>query len=161
MNQNEIKALGRRRELERLFAGKKVWLRNPQGMYMCRPDSKLGHGVEWEWDNANAQIFDFDVDRVADQLFDIQMEQGDEWEVEQARLPYSVLLLYPDYLADTYGQDTFLATVQAIDPTQAVVLAREHMAAAQHTVPEAAEDPYLLLVCEGTIRNLSYKGELL
>jgi hypothetical protein len=54
-----------------------------------------------------------------------------------------------------------LTTVQAINPIQAVALARSQMAVAQHLVPEATEDPYLLLVCEGAIRNLVYKGELL
>lgn len=35
--------------------------------------------------------------------------------------PYTVLLLRPDYLADSYGQDTYLAHVDAENPDNAVV----------------------------------------
>jgi hypothetical protein len=33
---------------------------------------------------------------------------------------YSVLLLYPDYMAETYGEDTYFAHVTAVDPIEAV-----------------------------------------
>ena len=34
--------------------------------------------------------------------------------------PYSVLLLYPDYIADEFGKETYLAWVEAESPEQAV-----------------------------------------
>lgn len=35
--------------------------------------------------------------------------------------PYTVLLLRPDYIAEPYGQDTYLAHVEAENPDEAVV----------------------------------------
>lgn len=157
MTENEIKALGRRRELERLFAGKKVWLKNHQGLYMGKQDVL---GATWSMDEASAQTFDFDEARVADQMFNIQMEFGHEWEVEEAQMPYSVMLLYPDYIADMYGQDTFMVVVRANDPKQAVELARTAAANLRDVKPESLEDLFLLLVCEGAICNLAYRGEV-
>lgn len=34
--------------------------------------------------------------------------------------PYTVLMLYPDYLASQYGEETYLAHVSATDPTLAI-----------------------------------------
>ncbi|TXG96128.1 MAG: hypothetical protein E6R08_10165 [Nevskiaceae bacterium] len=39
--------------------------------------------------------------------------------------PFSVLLLYPDYATDNYGQETYLTAVMAADPEQALALARK------------------------------------
>jgi hypothetical protein len=62
--------------------------------------------------------------------------------------PYSVLLLYPDYLNDS-GGETFYAFVEASDPIAAVATAQHEAAAAQ---PETIDDPTdfaPLLVIEG------------
>lgn len=61
---------------------------------------------------------------------------------------YTVLVLRPDYAAANYGQDTFLAHVQADDPALAQRLARQEAAAADHR-EEDSEDYYVLLTVEG------------
>lgn len=38
--------------------------------------------------------------------------------------PYSVLLLYPDYIADEFGKETYFAWVEAESPEQAVYAAQ-------------------------------------
>jgi len=45
-----------------------------------------------------------------------------------APLPFTVLLLYPDYIADAYGQETYLAHVVAADPAAAVLSAQREVA---------------------------------
>jgi len=62
--------------------------------------------------------------------------------------PYTVLVLRPDYMATNYGQDTFLAHVEAAGPAQAQRMARQQAADADHS-EGASEDYYVLLVLEG------------
>ena len=62
--------------------------------------------------------------------------------------PYTVLVLRPDYMATNYGQDTFLAHVEATGPAQAQRIARQQAADADHS-EESSEDYYILLVLEG------------
>lgn len=62
--------------------------------------------------------------------------------------PYTVLVLRPDYMATNYGQDTFLAHVEAAGPAQAQRIARQQAADADHS-EGASEDYYVLLVLEG------------
>ncbi len=38
--------------------------------------------------------------------------------------PYSVLLLYPDYIADAFGQETYFTHVDAVDPAEAIAIAQ-------------------------------------
>ena len=45
--------------------------------------------------------------------------------------PYTVLLLYPDYLNDN-GDETYLAHVEAADPREAVTAARLAAADSKH-----------------------------
>ncbi len=40
------------------------------------------------------------------------------------RYPFTVLLMYPDYATDNYGEDTFLAHVDAHGPEEAVRVAQ-------------------------------------
>lgn len=62
--------------------------------------------------------------------------------------PYTVLVLRPDYMATNYGQDTFLAHVEATSPAQAQRIARQQAANADRS--EAfSEDYYILLALEG------------
>lgn len=68
--------------------------------------------------------------------------------------PYSVLLLYPDYLADDFGHDTYYAHVMASDPASAVREAQQEAMAANtgpDDEPDAdnADDFHPLLVLEG------------
>jgi hypothetical protein len=76
-----------------------------------------------------------------------------EWEGEPpaddpGKQPYSVLLLYPDYLNDT-GYETYYAFVEASDPLDAVALAQRQAAAAQEGVEIDPDDFAPLLVTEG------------
>ena len=72
-----------------------------------------------------------------------------EWRGPQ---PYSVLLLYPDYLDDT-GYETFYAFVEAPDPLAAVEAARHQAAAAQSIEIDDPTDFHPLLVSEGHHRS--------
>ena len=62
--------------------------------------------------------------------------------------PYTVLVLRPDYMATNYGQDTFLAHVEATGPAQAQRIARREAAAADRS-EVSSEDYYILLLIEG------------
>lgn len=62
--------------------------------------------------------------------------------------PYTVLVLRPDYMATNYGQDTFLAHVEAAGPAQAQRIARQQAADADHS-GSTSEDYYVLLLIEG------------
>lgn len=45
--------------------------------------------------------------------------------------PYTVLLIYPDYLAENYGEDFYTAYVRAKDPKEAITLAQQEAILAQ------------------------------
>ncbi len=62
--------------------------------------------------------------------------------------PYSVLLLYPDYLNDG-GQETFYAFVTACDALQAVTAAQAQATAAQLATIDDPTDFHALLVTQG------------
>lgn len=68
--------------------------------------------------------------------------------------PYSVLLLRPDYIADDFGWDTYLAHVEAEDVTSAVMIARQSVVAVDGTMPENTEDYYVLMVCDGHVKDI-------
>ena len=72
-------------------------------------------------------------------------------------MKYSVLLLLPDYLAEDFGSDTYLAWVTARNATQAVRTAQDQ-AADQHQSEGAecnAGDYHPLLVAEGEITDIT------
>lgn len=54
--------------------------------------------------------------------------------------PFTVLLLYPDYLADTFGHDTYLAFVEAPSAREAELKAQSE-ASAQMGL-DSIPDPY-------------------
>lgn len=77
-------------------------------------------------------------------------------------MKYTVLLLRPDYIASDYGQDTYLAWVEADDVATAQVLAQRE--AYQADVPpddddydESAHRPdyHVLIVVEGHMVNMA------
>ena len=57
--------------------------------------------------------------------------------------PYTVILLYPDYMTDNYGQETYLAHVEAPDTATAVAKARK---AAMKANPGSIDTPTDLFV---------------
>jgi hypothetical protein len=65
---------------------------------------------------------------------------------------YSVLLLYPDYIAETFGQETFLAHVEAMNPGLAVGEAQRLASSCNNDNPP--EDFFPLLVTLGHIEDL-------
>ena len=72
-------------------------------------------------------------------------------------MKYSVLLLLPDYMAEDYGKDTYLAWVGARNATQAVRKAQDQ-AADQHQKEGAeckAGDYYPLLVARGEVTDIT------
>ena len=62
--------------------------------------------------------------------------------------PYSVLLMYPDYVADVYGE-TYYDFVAATSPKDAVKIARERCAEAHNLDLEDWEDLAVVLITEG------------
>ena len=76
-------------------------------------------------------------------------------------MKYSVLLLYPDYLADAYGQETYLAWVKADDVKKAQRKAQvEALRAQPYKEGIRADDFFVLFVAEGHLKNLkSWKLE--
>lgn len=65
--------------------------------------------------------------------------------------PYTILLLYPDYLANNYGEDTFTTVVIAPTAEAAINLAQHEAAAVEHCSEDtnAFEDFLALGVFEG------------
>jgi hypothetical protein len=76
---------------------------------------------------------------------DLRLPLGGQW---VAVKPYSVLLLYPDYLDDT-GYETYYACVDAPNAIAGVAVARQKAAAAQAEEIEDPIDFHPLLVVEG------------
>ena len=73
----------------------------------------------------------------------------------KARRWWTVLLLYPDYLTDDYGSDTYLAWVRTVTPEEAVPSAQRRAVAAQRdcstgaTVDVAPDDFKMVAVWRG------------
>jgi len=65
---------------------------------------------------------------------------------------FTVLLLVPDYLAQTYGQDTFFTCVPATGPKQAI--AQDPVRSRRETRRGRPDDFFLLCVIEGEHRNI-------
>lgn len=80
-------------------------------------------------------------------------------EVSSAKRKFTVLVLRPDYIADTFGQDTFLAHVEATAVPAAQELAQVQ-AAHQDCSDEASradanpEDYHILAVFDGHLSDL-------
>lgn len=78
MHVNDIKALAARTAADKAFAGKKVVVRAPagKGKYLSRRGT-------FDAERADAYVYDYDKDRVGDQLFQCLMA-GMPVEVEPA-----------------------------------------------------------------------------
>lgn len=73
---------------------------------------------------------------------------------------YTVLLLRPDYVDDS-GTDTHLTQIEALGPTEAVLLAQHEAYSVDHEEPDvrgqgSADDYYLLALFEGHLKDLSW-----
>jgi hypothetical protein len=110
--------------------------------YVIHSDAEAGY-----WSNetgwgclAEANVF------TAAEREAFHLPMGDaQWAVFR---PYSVLLLYPDYIGD-YGTETYYAFVAASDPIDAVAVAQRHAAGAQIIDIDDATEFAPLLVTEG------------
>jgi hypothetical protein len=63
---------------------------------------------------------------------------------------FTVLLLRPDYAADTYGHDTYLAYVDADTVEEAITFARADL----ESEVEVPDDLHVLLVARGHIEDV-------
>ena len=62
---------------------------------------------------------------------------------------YTVLLLRPDYVADGFGEDTYLAHVRAETPEEAITLAQQEVAKLDDIDDGEAADYYPLITTQG------------
>jgi len=62
---------------------------------------------------------------------------------------YTVLLMRPDYVADGFGEDTYLAHVRAETPTAAITLAQQEVAKLDDLDGVQAVDYHPLITLEG------------
>lgn len=70
---------------------------------------------------------------------------------------YTVVLMYPDYLADNYGQETYSTSVRARDVAGAITEAQLEAASANNMDPdyEGYEGFHPVAVFEGVLSNLA------
>lgn len=68
---------------------------------------------------------------------------------------WTVILLYPDYAAETYGHDTFMTSVEAEDPEGAVREARDEACDALEERPDNPEDFFVVAVIEGEHEDIN------
>ena len=69
---------------------------------------------------------------------------------------HSVLLLYPDYVANRYGEETYLAWVEAEDARAAVIAGQTQAMLCQPKGNRpAAVDFFVLAVFEGHLSDLN------
>lgn len=62
---------------------------------------------------------------------------------------WTVILLYPDYMAENYGQKTFMTSVDAETPEAAVAAARKEVSESEDTELQDPEDMFVIAVIEG------------
>lgn len=72
------------------------------------------------------------------------------------RRPFSVLLLYPDYIAETFGTDNYYDHVEARTPQAAVIKAQKRAAKTNGFDTKTACDMVPLLVLSGHHYGLDY-----
>lgn len=73
---------------------------------------------------------------------------------------YTFLLLRPDYVAESFGADTYLAHVKAIDVHEAKKVAQKEVSAADSVGNDGLyefdyDDYHVLAVFEGHLKDLS------
>lgn len=74
--------------------------------------------------------------------------------------PFTVILLYPDFLSDNYGQETYIAHAEAVNPEDAAHAAQLQACGANREAPEDPDfaiDPddfFVLAVFDGHLEDL-------
>jgi len=61
---------------------------------------------------------------------------------------YTVILLWPDYVASSFGQETYMTSVDAVDPECAVVTAQEEAMDSDDNINDK-DDLFVIAVIEG------------
>ena len=69
--------------------------------------------------------------------------------------PYSVLLLYPDYISDNFGHETYYDFVGARGVKSAIKEARRRCIATNDLDLDSPDDLHALLVVEGHQKGLN------
>lgn len=72
---------------------------------------------------------------------------------KKPKKPFTVLLLYPDYISETFGQETYLTHVEATTVKKAILAARKEAVAANRTT--CPKDWFVLAVFEGTHNDIN------
>jgi hypothetical protein len=72
-------------------------------------------------------------------------------------MKFTVLLLYPERIADPYGEDTYLAWVEAKNPADAEHAAQIEVGRANRTT---GRDFSILLVAKGWIKDMKVEFPL-
>jgi hypothetical protein len=71
---------------------------------------------------------------------------------------YTVVLLTPDYLADNFGQDTYMAHVVATSPAEAIAKARTDVCTARkHEDEEDGNNYFVIAVFVGELEDLNHE----
>jgi len=68
---------------------------------------------------------------------------------------FTVLLLRPDYMADGFGEDTYLAHVRAQNPETAIEQAQQEVAKLDDIDDAKAADYYPLITIKGLHEDLT------
>jgi hypothetical protein len=79
-------------------------------------------------------------------------------QVDEGPEDYTVILLYPDYASDTYGQETWCGHVQAVDAGAALEAARDEMIAENKKLGlefESRDDLFPIALFQGKHDDLS------
>lgn len=71
---------------------------------------------------------------------------------------YTVLLLRPDYVADGFGEDTYLAHVRARSPRAAIKLARQEVVRLDDLEDVKAADYHPLITTKGWHDDITPEG---
>ena len=71
---------------------------------------------------------------------------------------YTVILLYPDYMSENYGQETYMTCVDAKNPTEAVANARAEISAGGENEQDEEAEPtdfFVIAVIAGDHEDLN------
>jgi len=80
MTTNEINAWARIANLNAECSGKKVLIKRDDGKYLTR--SRLDGNIEWTENKSLAYIYDYNEDRVGDQLQEVERRYNAKWTAE-------------------------------------------------------------------------------
>lgn len=69
--------------------------------------------------------------------------------VGKSKRKYTVILLYPEYSTDNFGQETYAGHAFTSTPEQAIKAIRRECRVGMSTTIERLEDLYCIFVCEG------------